>query len=184
MNAILKKDNVFIYAKKLKNEVRNDPSFLMDCLGCEKISLYGGRVKVETTNSSYTTYLYIDGIHIFSPQVPDRNGIPACLLGYLSIETLIAYLNQIEALGVDSFLENYQKSLREFKKDMSEQSEKLEANLTITEDKEYRERLRRIQEILYKLSFIILALSINMFAGYDNHVYEEAYQSIINVYSK
>ena len=179
-NVILKKGNVFIYASYLKDEVKNDTSYIIDeKSGLSSKWLYGGRVRIQYYGGWRLT---IDGITIFGIGIPDGQG-QGVLGELLSVSTLVAYLNQMEALGIDSFLKNYKETMQEFKNEMSENAEKLEADLTITKDDMRISRLRGIQDILHKLSFIILALSINMFAGHDNHVYEEAYQSIINVYS-
>lgn len=185
MDAILKQNDVFIYAKSLKKEVNKDPSFVIrrpDYKEKTHAYLYGNRVYIEMfpwDGFSYVTFLIIDGIKIFTP-VDNYD----TMTGSLSIEKLVAYLNQINALGVDSFLENYKKAMQEFKEEMSAQAEKYEASLAMKEDDALRKILMTIKNTLLQLSFLILALSIYMPAGLDNHVYTEAYEHVINLYQE
>lgn len=178
MEAILKQNDVFIYAENLKDEVKNDPSFVIEYNSYEKAYLYGNRVFIDIT-SSYTITLTIDGILILTP-----NTHYGSMVSSLSIERLVAYLNQINALGVDYFLENYKKVMQEFKEEMSAQAEKYEASLAMKEDDALRKILMTIKNTLLQLSFLILALSIYMPAGLDNHVYTEAYEHVINLYQE
>ena len=178
MKAILKQNDVFIYAQNLKDEVKNDPSFVIEYDSYEEAYLYGNRVLIDIT-SSYTITLTIDGIKILTP-----NQNTGELTFSLSFEELVAYLNQINALGVDSFLENYKKAMEEFKEEMSAQAEKYEASLAMKEDDALRKILMTIKKTLLQLSFLILALSIYMPAGLDNHVYTEAYEHVINLYQE
>lgn len=180
MEAILKQDNVFIYAKKLKNEVKNDPSFIIKTSSDISSSayLYGNRVYIECHRYAYAE-LTIDGIKILT-----TNQAAGELTFRLSFQKLVAYLNQINVLGVDSFLKNYKKAMEEFKEEMSAQAEKYEASLAMKEDDALRKILMTIKNTLLQLSFLILALSIYMPAGLDNHVYTEAYEHVINLYQE
>lgn len=174
MIAILKQNDVFIYAEGLKDEVKNDPSFAIEIACYKSAYLYGNRVYIST-NGNWVTSLTIDGIHILTPE-------DNYMSTSLSSQKLVAYLNQINALGVDSFLENYKKVMQEFKEEMSAQAEKYEASLAMKEDDALRKILMEIKNMLLRLSFLILALSIYMPAGFDNHVYTEAYEHVINLY--
>ena len=183
MNAILKQNDVFIYAENLKDEVKNDPSFIIKTPRSgyaerTRAYLYGNRVYIDCRGALYAE-LTIDGIKILTPTQNTGE-----LIFSLSLQKLVAYLNQINALGVDSFLENYKKAMQEFKEEMSAQAEKYEASLAMKEDDALRKILMTIKNTLLQLSFLILALSIYMPAGLDNHVYTEAYEHVINLYQE
>ena len=202
MDAILKQNleqnEVFIYATGLKDEVKNDPSFIIKTPGYgghTHAYLYGNRVYIEmsshTNSYVFDTFLIIDGIKILTPideyGTEDNyvtNDNYGAMTGSLSIEKLVAYLNQINALGVDYFLEIYKKAMQEFKEEMSVQAEKYEASLAMKEDDALRKILMTIKKTLLHLSFLILALSIYMPIGLDNHIYTEAYEHVINLYQK
>lgn len=184
MYAILKKDNVYVYAENLSYEVEHDPSFVMDCSNnYQEKSLFGSRVLISSGRNAmgYSTCDYgqitIDGIMISH----FNNGN---IKSSLDWRTIVAYLNQMEALGVDTFLANYKKAMEEFKENLSTQADKLEAMLSVSEDDSSRNLLISMREILYRLSCLILCLSINMYVGIDNHIYEEAHQSFINLYQE
>lgn len=181
MSTIIKKDNVYVLIDSNNVNVEDDSATVI--LNSEKNNstlLYGGRVKVRTTalynygtpyNQSH--YLQIDGIHICWA-TPNFNND-------LGMETITAYLNQIENLGADTFLNNYKKAIENFKQELSSQAERLEHKLSICEDEDIQKRLKSITDIIYKLTFVLLNLAINMNAGLDNSVYEAAYQSVINL---
>ena len=118
MKGIFKNENVYVYI-----DTDNEPTSQIDeekafIVGEGKNSniLYGGRVKVSYLcyrngwNINYDTLsLKIDGIEIrklYSNATFYESSTPS---------EIVAYLNQIENLGVDSFLENYKQQLQQKK---------------------------------------------------------------------
>ena len=114
MNEIFKKDNVYVLVRDKKNrsevELRDVEELVLSNGVKRKNSLYGGRVWLYYSQivGSYTDCLYmeIDGIRIQRFRT-SNNGNLYLEDYFVQEEQVIAYLNQIENLGVDSFLENY-----------------------------------------------------------------------------
>jgi hypothetical protein len=90
-----------------------------------------------------------------------------------------AYLNQIEHLGIDTFLDNYKKNLEDFKAQMNEMATALENELKENEDSDKAQLLQKVKNLILSIIIILFSLSINMNAGLDNSQYEEAYEAII-----
>lgn len=180
MSAIVKKDNVYVLieSETKMNFEDNSVSVILDSLDSEvQIAyLYGGRVEISKDT------LYIDGISIFAGDFSYSN-----LTQSIDYAQIAAYLNQIENLGIDTFLKNYKESIENFKQKLSAQADQLEQDLLTpadrseTEKSNMRYKLKVIKDIIYKLTFLLLNLAINMNAGLDNEVYEAAYQYVINL---
>ena len=101
-----------------------------------------------------------------------------------SIEAITAYLNQMEQLGVDTFLCNYKEAAKCLKNEVSSLSCKLEAELQVHEDKEKERSLMRLRNIIDKLIGLLFLLTINMNTGIDNHTYINAYDECDNIISQ
>jgi hypothetical protein len=97
----------------------------------------------------------------------------------LSFPQVTAYLNQIEHLGVDTFLDNYKKNLEDFKAQMNEMATALENELKENEDSDKAQLLQKVKNLIFNIIIILFSLSINMNAGLDNRQYVEAYEAII-----
>lgn len=141
--------------------------------------LYGGRVSLDmVTLPQEEINITIDGIVIYEFSDDYSN---YGLTRYHSWEMICAYLNQIHNLGVDSFLENYKASLVALKLELTNETEKLEQKLTHENDEKNTKELLNIKSCIRKLVYVLFALSINMNAGLDNHLYTDAYNSVINL---
>ena len=174
MDAILKKDNVFVYVKDLSYEVEKNSSFISSPY--TSFELYGGRIQCDGNYDNVhdaLCYLYIDGINIVNDWgINDPNDLP--------IRTVVAYLNQMEALGIEAFLENYKKALQEFEKELSGMEERLARCLTINDDGDERQRLNNIVDIHFKVSTEIFRLSKHMPINVENQKYEEVKQDFLS----
>ena len=117
MNSIFKKENVYV---AIKGKNFRDGINLEDLDSLifspqykykkNEVSLYGGRVYLHYYNDDLT--FAIDGIPI--REIHNyKNGLFAS--SSMEVDKATAFLNQIENLGVDSFLENYKSQLQEFK---------------------------------------------------------------------
>lgn len=105
----------------------------------------------------------------------------------LSVQKVTAYLNQIEQLGIDTFLENYKTALETFKADILVLCEKYESLLKEEEPNSgsantYKDFLDRARACLTILTIILFSLACNMKTGLDNHVYEDAYNEVLAEY--
>lgn len=144
-------------------------------------SLYGGRVRLGNFG------MFIDGLCIYNIKIESFSSSYYAYYPsvgeYLSIEKITAYLNQIEQLGVDTFLKNYKEALLNFKKEMLEMSEKLESDLQIKEDGDKRRYLERIKKDIIRIMIILVGFMVYMDAGLDNHIYSDTYEEIISEYS-
>lgn len=181
MHAIFKKDKVFVYVKNTLHSPSGDPSFVTYTDdGCfHDINLFGGRVTIHLSNVR-ANGLLVDGIEIWNGRIFDKGSFD--LDASLSIETIVAYLNQMAALGIDYFLENYKKALQEFEEEMLKLEEKYEGLLAMREDEVDRKRLDHIKEILAHLKVGLFNLSIHCPFGLDDQLYEDAQEDFVNRY--
>lgn len=149
--------------------------------------LYGGRVKVSLLNAIF--HIAIDGIEVnaFGYTSSYNNQAGIYQTDNLSVQKVTAYLNQIEQLGIDTFLENYKTALEAFKADIMVLCEKYESLLKEEEPNSgsantYKDFLDRARACLTILTIMIFSLACNMKTGLDNHVYEDAYNEVLAEY--
>ena len=180
--AIFKNENVYTYVENLKT--RSDVSGFIESdnyiVGDDKrnANLFGGRVVLKY-NRTYNKYLMeIDGIQIVS--IIYRDG--CCMGDLLSPSKLVAFLNQIENLGIDSFLDNYKMQLQNWKTELENLADKIEQELSVKYDDSQNKKLSEYRTFIMQLGCILLSLFINMNAGLDNHCYTNAYDTIINLF--
>ena len=183
MNAIIKNENVYVVVRS------------KDAVNCESLkssenlivyddryspdkSLYGGRVCVSYYSSG-DTRITVDGIkiHDFSQSYSEIN--TNCKF---SFEQIAAFLNQIENLGIDSFLENYKKQLQELKKEFEVMAENLQQELSVNQDNDKIKLLKSLKKTLLVMTCLIFSLLINMNAGLTNQHYTNAYDTVVNMY--
>ena len=192
MDAIFKNGNVYVAVMKKDARKEIDFSDSMDLILCKnkgitKYSLYGGRVSLELHKENNSTYIYshfcnieIDGIELKRLVAYDSGRINS--LSYFSLEQAAAYLNQIENLGVDSFLENYKLQLQGLKSELEGQADGLQQELALNYNDDKARVLDSIKKVILSLTCIIFSLLVNMNAGLENHHYTEAYDNIISLY--
>ena len=170
MEAIFLVNGVYVcidYNRSYKREVEEEQTFIVDEGG--RCVLFGGRVVVKGSSLGY--WLSIDGIELSNLTIGDT----VILSKRFSIEAITAYLNQMEQLGVDTFLCNYKEAAKCLKNEVSSLSCKLEAELQVREDKEKERSLMHLRNIIDKLIGLLFLLTINMNAGLDNQTYINAY---------
>lgn len=139
--------------------------------------LFGGRVGVRYRSSSDWN-LSVDGIKIK-------------VLGYdtnypyfaNSFQNVVAYLNQIQQLGVDTFLANYKLSLEKTKVELTVICDKLEGELSVQENEGKAKLLAKLRGVIIEMIVILFALMVDVNVGLDNHNYVDAYNEIVNEYS-
>jgi hypothetical protein len=126
----------------------------------------------------------IDGIPLHGLESYSNNYGDLCLklVDKFSLEQAAAYLNQLENLGVDSFLENYKLQIQEIKRELESKADSLQHELAIEQDNYKAGLLNSIKKVLFRLTILIFSLLVNMNAGLENHQYTEAYDQIINLY--
>lgn len=130
-------------------------------------------------NGSYLDWgfnLHVDGIEILSISKDGHFHI------YNYPSKVVAYLNQIENLGVDSFLENYKQQLQQIKLEFESYADGIQQELAINYDEKKAEKLSNYKEFILTLGCVIFVLLINMNAGLQNQDYINAYDNIINTY--
>ena len=181
---IMRKDNVVVIVDckigKEDSERIGDFIILNDAYmsAYNHAVLYGGRVNVKYYQGS--SNIYIDGVAL--KKVVCRSGNRFSIYDGFTFEEITAHLNQIENLGVDSFLENYKETIENTKKELAEFALQLEQDLAIKENEVQRVILNSIREVQAYIIAILFALCINMNAGLDNHAYTDAYEYIVNTY--
>lgn len=178
MEGIFKKDNVYVVIKY--KSVRNDvdlkelEDYIVGDSRKREANLYGGRVFI-----SYEE-MYIDGIQIREYNLTST-GDASCSVD-LSYNKMASYLNQIENLGVDTFLENYKLQLLNFKKELEAMATNIEHDLSLEQNDSMSATLKSIRKVLLNINFVILSLLINLNAGLDNLSYINAYDTILSLY--
>lgn len=183
MKGIFKNENVYVYIDDknvYKDSIKEVNMFI---IGEEKhrCLLYGGRVEIEhyRMNGYYQDWgfnLHVDGIEILDISKDGHFKI------YNYPSRAVAYLNQIENLGVDSFLENYKLQLQQIKLEFESYADGIQQELAINYDEKKAEKLSNYKEFILTLGCVIFALLINMNAGLQNQDYINAYDNIINTY--
>lgn len=168
------------FTDKEIEELSKDKSFVVSSTksgsGLNTFSLYGGRVKIEREESWYGSslqskfQLFIDGFEITKKE-------------YI-LDKITAYLNQIEQLGVDTFLANYKAAIIAEKEELSAMCDKLAAELQLRENEEKEKTLSRLRRKIEDLIGLLFLLTINMNAGLDNQAYIDAYAESENVISQ
>ena len=173
MKAILFNKGVYVYtnstAKLFETDDVKKYVIVTDSLYGYK-NLYGGRVQISIRTGKFL----IDGIFMLNFYTNGKHD------SVIDGSKMVAYLNQIEQLGVDTFLANYKQSLAQTKDELCVLRDKLENELSIHEDEDKAKVLTQLREAITAIIFILLALMINMNAGIDNHVYVDAYDEIVN----
>lgn len=164
-------------------ELCKDKSFVVSTISESGIYLlYGGRVKIMKESYGYwtgSTYrpsfqFFIDGF-----EITKKESIYSEIL-----DKITAYLNQIEQLGVDTFLANYKAAIIAEKEELSAMCDKLAAELQLRENEEKEKTLSRLRSKIEDLIGLLFLLTINMNAGLDNQAYIDAYAESENVISQ
>lgn len=165
------------------NKIEEDKDLVVADLGNKRATLlFGGRVKIQDATS-----LTIDGITInelWSPSLYsgyDRISY-ANVSSVLSCAKVTSYLNQMQQLGVDSFLANYKQSIEKAKEELTVMCDKLEGELSIREDEEKTKLLGKLREVIIEMVVILFGLMVDVNVGLDNHDYVDAYNEIVNEY--
>lgn len=184
-NLLFKKDSIYVVIPEIDDakfeEVKNDPNLVYHSQGWsttkEKSILYGGRVIVHGGGNELC-YLQIDGIYLCRYNENNWHKVDSLLLA-----EVCSYLNQIENLGVDTFLQNYKVQMQAMKDQLTEMSNQLVAELAMNEDKEKSQMLANIRKALLSLIWLVCTLSIHLNASIDNYQYIDAYESVISQYA-
>lgn len=160
-------------------ELCKDKSFVVSTISEIGIYfLYGGRVKIDKNECCVgnrwrsTFQLFIDGFSITEQETSEI------------LDKITAYLNQIEQLGVDTFLANYKAAIIAEKEELSAMCDKLAAELQLRENEEKEKTLSRLRSKIENLIGLLFLLTINMNAGLDNQAYIDAYAESENVISQ
>ena len=181
---IFKSENVYVLVKNktlredINSSIPTELVFSFDNYSSEVISLYGGRVNITTEAYGEHNYIDIDGISICCFSCDVNPSTTYCM----NLEKIVSYLNQIENLGIDSFLDNYRCQVQELKKECEGRIRDLEHELDLKYDDGKAMILSTFKNFVMKLACMIVMLMINMNAGLDNHCYTTAYDNIINLY--
>lgn len=182
METIAYHNGLYVFVKDNSKELSDnipDEEIVVSSNIADK-QLVGGRIRLAKNG----VRLYVDGIKIQTISYDESDGqITFCQ--DLPKDSVCSYLNQIEMLGVDTFLENYKQSLLKAKSNYEDLAHKLENNISISPDNtNLKRRLRYINEFLSEVICIIFILAINMNAGMDNHLYSNSFSEFINLYVK
>lgn len=164
-------------------ELSKDKSFVVSTTlngsGTRTFSLYGGRVKIKMEEYGYYRGQFLFQLFIDGFEICEKKSVNSEIL-----DKITAYLNQIEQLGVDTFLANYKAAIIAEKEELSAMCDKLAAELQLRENEEKEEKLSRLRSKIENLIGLLFLLTINMNAGLDNQAYIDAYAESENVISQ
>lgn len=164
-------------------ELSKDKSFVVSTTlngsGTRTFPLYGGRVKIKMEEYGYYRGQFLFQLFIDGFEICEKKSVNSEIL-----DKITAYLNQIEQLGVDTFLANYKAAIIAEKEELSAMCDKLAAELQLRENEEKEEKLSRLRSKIENLIGLLFLLIINMNAGLDNQAYIDAYAESENVISQ
>lgn len=184
MTAIVKQDNIYVVVKT-EEEISGEKEELLkkdDSIIAAYISrgsavtdrlLYGGRVNIKVAYYNNYGYCYNEQIEL-------------CIDGvrfderYLHFEEVATYLNQIEHLGLDTFLDNYKAQVKARKSELEGLLEKWEQQQAVHFDEKLVDNLNRLRDSIQKLSYTTFTLFISMNAGLENQDYIDAYENAVS----
>jgi hypothetical protein len=182
MEAIFKYGNIYVTAPKKEMRSDIDAAEVQELLvwsnSHNNVNLYGGRVLLDVCYGGLT--MAVDGIEI--EEISFNSDGECKTTPCMNTNKTAAYLNQIENLGVDTFIENYRTQLQALKTEIEGSAIKLEQELCAQHDEEKSTILKNLRASVLQLSCMIFMLLINLNAGLDNHFYSEAYENITNLY--
>ena len=168
--------------KEIK-ELSKDKSFVVSSTksgsGTRTFPLYGGRVKIKMEEYGYYRGQFLFQLFIDGFEICEKKSVNSEIL-----DKITAYLNQIEQLGVDTFLANYKAAIIAEKEELSAMCDKLAAELQLRENEEKEKTLSRLRSKIEDLIGLLFLLTINMNAGLDNQAYIDAYAESENVISQ
>ncbi len=177
MEAIFKTGNVYVFVEgEMREDVNeNNVEELIFEKNGDDVHLYGGRVKIGYFSYHNGYYVRVDGMKLFDVQ--------GDIFGeYLSISQVVAFLNQIENLGIDPFLSNYRIQLEAAKQEYINLAEKIEQSKSEDASEKYTTLLIDIFRKINRLTFLVFACLVNMNAGLENQYYIDAHNTIMNLY--
>ena len=190
MEAILLKNGIYIGVdtyvdKSLDDSKIQESKELVYCDESDSAILFGGRVHVSCYQG---WHLSVDGISIkklcSTSWHYDNDGFYyAKVDSSLDTAQVTSYLNQMQQLGVDTFLANYKQSLEKSKEELSVICDKLESELSVQENEIKKKFLGKLRDVIIELVVILFALMVDVNVGLDNHNYVDAYNKIVNEYS-
>lgn len=182
MEAILLENGIYIGVdtnvdESLDNSKIQESKELVCCnvYSSDNAILFGGRVGVRY----YSDWnLSVDGIEI--KVLKYWNDLP-----YFgdSFQNVVACLNQMQQLGVDTFLANYKLSLEKTKEELTVICDKLEGELSVQENEWKAKLLAKLRGVIIEMIVILFGLMVDVNVGLDNHNYVDAYNEIVNEYS-
>lgn len=182
MEAILLENGIYIGVdtnvdESLDNSKIQESKELVCCgeYSSDNAILFGGRVGVRY----YSDWnLSVDGIEI--KILKYWNDLPYFAN---SFQNVVACLNQMQQLGVDTFLANYKLSLEKTKEELTVICDKLEGELSVQENEWKAKLLAKLRNVIIEMIVVLFALMVDVNVGLDNHNYVDAYNEIVNEYS-
>jgi hypothetical protein len=172
MNGIFFKEEIYVL---LDNDTMNEIC-IYHYDNKKNVSLYGGRIQI--TDGYYNWgRLIVDGIPIV--KFEDQR-----IVNGLELSQIVSHLNAIQTNGVDTFLENYKKSIAFLYNEIKELNQKTESQLTIVQEdskiKTILSELTKIRDLLLSVLAILFSLSTFMSAGLENERVVSICQSVID----
>lgn len=190
VKAIVKQDNVYVVIEidnkifeENYEEYKNNENFIWGTNSPNgskyiKKGLYGDRVCIDRMSCCY--FLSIDGNRIINFDSSSYNS--NSFSNDFNIKEIVAFLNQIENLGLDAFKDNYKLQLQNFKKELETIAEVMQNDLAIHYEEDKAKKINILRNQILRLTFLICGLLINMNAGLNNQHYIDAYDMATSIF--
>lgn len=153
MNSIYFKEGIYVL---LDNDTNNEIC-IYHYDNKKNVSLYGGRIQITEGYYNWGR-LIVDGIPIVQFKFENQS-----IVNGLELSEIVSHLNAIQTNGVDTFLENYKKSIAFLYNELKELNQKTESQLTIVQEdskiKTILSELTKIRDLLLSV-LAILFLSL------------------------
>lgn len=193
VKAIVKQENVYVVIEiddetfeKNYEEYKNNENFIMwerSWKHYNRCGLYGDRVYVGED------YIEIDGKRLINIDANitynasySRYNLSNSFKCTFNIKEIVAFLNQIENLGLDAFIDNYKLQLQNFKKELETIAEVMQNDLAIHYEEDKAKEINILRNKILYLTFLICGLLIKMNAGLSNQHYIDAYDMATSIF--
>jgi len=181
MDGIYYKEGIYLV---IGSDIQND-ACIYHYSYRNSVSLFGGRVRIRKSDA-IKAHLVVDGISIitFLKQHWNNGTITFLIITELELTTITAYLNAIEANGVDAFIQNYKQSVEYMYSELKDLCLKTEMHLSSEHEDSKLKRLllelEQIRSMLFTVLAILFSLHTYMAAGLENEKVISVCQSIMD----
>ncbi len=180
------KENAKLELEAWESKIKNE-AFWVNKPDHYNIVPFGGRIQIKGYSNNISNFL-VDNIDILKFNM--NKGTYQEYFIAPSVIDIVTYLNAIETYGVDTFLDNYKKTITEYKDNLENVLTHKQVSLTEASDKATDKFITKIiidiKDIIEKLTIIyalLFALNIHLTLEIENEKAISVYNQIEQMYS-